>query len=545
MKTSKTLLPVVAILTVSTLSCNQYKDEVVQPNIVLIMSDDMGFSDLGYYGGEINTPNLDMLAQNGLRFTQFYNAARCCPTRASLLTGLHPHQVGIGHMTYSPNDPDVYFGFPEEYSGELNYNGVTIAEVLKSAGYTTLMTGKWHLGLEKGATPLDRGFDRFYGLLPGASNFFRPVHPLGITYMDEPIEITDEDYYTTNAFTEYAIKFMKEARGEHPDNPFFLYLSYTAPHWPIQAPKEDIDKYRGRYMKGWSQLRSERHERMINMGLIDKSWPLTPLDAREWDSLSEEKKVEMDLRMAIYAAMIDRMDQNIGKVISYLEAEEILENTLIIFLNDNGASAEYHELGTGPASQLETKEGLLLTYGRAWANLSNTPFREYKRWVHEGGITTPFIVHWPEGITAEINGNIVEHYSYLPDIMATFIELTNADYPDYYNENAITPHQGNSFAHIFRGVDKPVHDGPIFFEHEGNKAVRYGNYKLVSEWSPESEYNWELFDMKYDRTEMNNLGDSLYQKSAKLIRLWEEWANEVGVFPWSRCLELFRANRNR
>lgn len=513
-----------------------------QPNIILIMSDDMGYSDLGCYGGEISTPNLDKLANNGLRFSRFYNSARCCPTRASLLTGLHPHQTGIGHMTDPPGKPGQHnYGMPA-YEGALNTKCVTIAEVLKTAGYSTLMTGKWHLGNEYGQRPLQRGFDKYYGCVPGATNFFKPEHPRGITLMDEPIEITDEDYYTTDAFTQYAIRFIDEAKNETPQKPFFLYLAYTAPHWPIQAPRSDVDKYRGKYMQGWSALREQRYKRMIELGLIDESWPQTPLGVREWDSLSDAKKVEMDLRMAIYAAMVDRMDQNIGKLISYLELNKNLDNTIIIFLNDNGACAEFAELGSGPAKQLETKEGHVLSYGRAWANASNTPYREYKHWVHEGGIATPFIVHWPRVIPQKMRGSIAEQYSYLPDVMASFIEIANAKYPAEYSNNEIQPLVGKSFIKLLQGENEAVHNEAIFFEHEGNKAVMQGKYKLVSKWTSESEYNWELYDMDADRTEMNNRAEDMPSKVAELSALWMDWAQKNGVAEWTQIIEIQQVN---
>ena len=337
-----------------------------QPNIIIILSDDMGYSDIGCFGGDVATPNLDALAQNGLRFTQFYNGARCCPTRASLMTGCYPHQTGIGHMTNTPDNFTQHdIGVPE-YRGFLNRNCVTIAEVLKSAGYSTLMTGKWHLGIRDSSLwPLQRGFDKFYGCIPGATNFFKPEYPRGIMYMNDTITINDDNYYTTDAFTEYAIRFIDESKKENSEKPFFLYLAYTAPHWPMQAPQEIVNKYKGRYMTGWTELREQRFAKMQEMGIVDKNWKLTDQDSREWDSMPKEKKVEMDTRRAIYSAMIDQMDRKIGELVGYLKENKMLDNTLIIYLNDNGACAEGGELGGGPASQLETKEGYFLTYGRA------------------------------------------------------------------------------------------------------------------------------------------------------------------------------------
>ncbi|AHW58844.1 arylsulfatase [Draconibacterium orientale] len=511
------------------------------PNIILILSDDMGYSDLGCYGGEVETPNLDALAANGLRFTQFYNGARCCPTRASLMTGCYPHQTGIGHMTNTPADFSQHdLGIPE-YRGFLNKNCVTIAEVLKDAGYTTLMTGKWHLGIsDKSKWPLQRGFDKFYGLIPGASNFFKPVYPRGITYMNDTISVTDEDYYTTDAFTDYAIQFIDEAKSENSEKPFFLYLAYTAPHWPLNAPQEDVEKYKGTYMDGWTKLRETRYARMKEIGIVDQGWDLSPQNWREWDSLSEEKKAEMDLRRATYSAQVDRMDQNIGKLVDHLKEQNIFDNTLIIFLNDNGACAEGGELGGGPARQLVTKEGYFLTYGGAWANASNTPYREYKHWVHEGGIGTPFIVHWPGVIPKEKEGQMISEYGFLPDLMATFVDVAQTAYPKEYDGNTIVSTPGKSLVPLFKGENKRIHTEPIFWEHEGNKAVRLGKYKLVSKWNSAQETTWELYNMETDRSEMHDLASSETEKVEEMAAMYDNWAKTNHVLPWNQVQELYR-----
>lgn len=543
----KKILTVFVFFAIIILGCNNIpKTETkTKPNIILIMSDDMGYSDIGCYGGEINTPNLDKLAKNGLQFMQFYNAARCCPTRASLISGLYPHQAGIGHMTNTPADFTQHDLNIPEYRGFLNRNSVTIAEVLKDAGYTTLMTGKWHLGVSsQDKWPLQRGFDKFYGIIPGASNFFKPEYPRGITVGNDTITITDENYYTTDAFTENAIDFIGESRQES-EKPFFLYLAYNAPHWPLNAPKEDIEKYRGKYMKGWQDLRLKRYKNMIEKGLIDKDWELTPQDSRDWNSLDEEKKVEMDLRKAIYSAMVDRMDQNIGKLVDYLENEKILDNTIIMFLNDNGACAEFSELGNGPAEQLGTKEGYILSYGRAWANASNTPYREYKHWVHEGGIATPLIVHWPNGIPKQDNGMLVQQYGFLPDIMATFVDLANAKYPEEYKGNRIPTMVGKSLVPVITGQRSPIHTEPIFWEHEGNKAVRNGKYKLVQSWQDDKKDNWELYDMSRDRTEMNDLSKKMPEKLKEMTDQYNEWAAEMHVLPWDSIQMIYKKKKNK
>lgn len=510
-----------------------------RPNIILIMSDDMGYSDLGCYGGEIRTPNLDRLAENGVKFTQFYNTARCCPTRASLLTGCYPHQTGIGHMT---NPPDRPLGHDYElpgYRGALNRNCVTMGEVLGEAGYRTLMAGKWHLGFhDRDQWPLQRGFEKFYGIISGAANFFQPVHPRGITYDNDTISIEDDNFYTTDAFTDYAIQFIEEARAESTEQPFFLYLAYNAPHWPLNAPEEDIGRYRGKYRKGWDKLREERYQRMQNMQLIDPSWPLTPRDARPWDSLDVDKQEEMDLRMAIYAAMVDRMDQNIGRLTGILKTNDLLANTLIVFLNDNGACAEFSELGNGPKEQLGTKAGYVLSYGRAWANASNTPYREYKHWLHEGGMATPMIVHWPGGIEEANRGEIVREYGFLPDIMTTFLEVAHTSYPETYRGNTIAPAAGKSMLPVLKGAREPIHTEPIFWEHEGNKAVRLGKYKLVQDWDQDQPDKWELYDMEKDRTEMNDLAEIMPDKKAELVAMYENWAKENQVVPWNEIQQI-------
>lgn len=512
-----------------------------RPNIILIMSDDMGYSDIGCYGGEISTPNLDKLANRGLRFAQFYNAARCCPTRASLLTGLYPHQTGIGHMTNTSEDSKAYDAGMEGYRGFLNRNCVTIAEVLKSAGYTTLMTGKWHLGKQdRDLWPLQRGFDKYYGILDGACNYFKPTAPRGITLGNDTVSIRDKEYYTTDAFTSEAINFIEESKDAEKGKPFFLYLAYNAPHWPLQAPKEDIDKYRDRYKDGWEKLRRERFDKMKQMKLIDPSWKLSDDDGPSWESIAQPKKDEMSLRRAIYAAQVDRMDQNIGKLISYLEREKLIDNTIILFINDNGACAEGGEFGGGRPQILETREGNLLSYGQAWANASNTPYRLYKHWTHEGGISSPLIAHWPAGIPKSDQGNIVQEYAFLPDIMATCIDLAGATYPTQFKGRSIHALEGKSLLPLFKGDRQAVHEKPIFWEHEGNKAVRLGKYKLVMQWKRATENKWELYDMDADRTEMNDLSAKMPGKVNEMSALWQEWATSHQVEPWENIQKIRR-----
>ena len=526
-------------LVISGLALLAFADE--RPNIILIMADDMGFSDIGCYGGEIETPNLDQLANDGVKFSQFYNSARCCPTRASLMTGLHPHQTGLGWMTNPPHKIDRTWG--EKYPGYQGYmtrNCVTIAEVLGEAGYATLMTGKWHLGFhDPSRWPLQRGFEKFYGIIAGASNLFYPEYPRGITFGNDPVEdpesTTDRRYYVTDAFTDWGIKFIDEEKAAE-DRPFFLYLAYTSPHWPLHAHREEVEKYRGKYMMGWDQLREERYNRMIELGLIDSDWAMSERSHLPWDEMSEEKKDEMDYRMAYYAAMVDRMDQNIGKLIDHLKAIGKYENTIIMFLSDNGACQEGGRLGgkTDPFD-VETWErtyGNGPGYGEVWANASNTPFRKFKHYTHEGGIATPFILSWPE--KNKKSDDWYQSPAYLPDVMATVVDISGASYPSEFGGNAIPEMEGISMAPALKGKALKRQE-PMFWEHEYQAAIRVGDWKLVgsrvSVPGAPDESRWELYDLSKDRTEVNELSDEQPEKRAKLAKLWKEWANEVQVYP--------------
>ena len=491
-----------------------------KPNIVIVMADDMGYSDIGCYGGEIRTSNLDRLADNGLRFTQFYNAGRCCPTRASLLTGLYAHQTGIGHMTSENEQLRFDLGYPG-YRGYLNRNCVTIAEALKPAGYKTLMTGKWHVGTFEGMWPVDRGFDWYYGIIRGASNFFRPA-PSKLLVRNRERIVPGKDYYTTDAFTDHAIEFVRESERDDA-RPFFLYVAYTAPHWPLHAWPEDIQKYRGKYMAGWDRVRAARLERMTEMGILDRSWRMTVRDAVPWDTLSSAKKDEMDLRMAIYAAQIDRMDQNIGKLVDVLQELGELDDTLFFFLSDNGGCAEGGMLGRGPLEILMTKNGYSQSYGQAWANASNTPFRKYKHWVHEGGIASPLVVHWPAGFSAK--GELRSEPTHLIDFMATALEVGDADYPEEFAGNRIVPLEGVSMVPAFQG--RALGREALYWEHEGHRAVRRAKWKLVSE----HRGPWELYDMEADRTETQDLLAAKPELGRQMIEMYTDWAKNRYVLP--------------
>jgi arylsulfatase A-like enzyme len=476
-----------------------------RPNIIIILADDLGYSDIGCYGSEIATPNLDRLAAGGLRFTQFYNTARCCPTRASLLTGLYSHQAGVGHMVEDKNLPG--------YRGRLNEKCATIAEVLRPAGYFTTMTGKWHIGEKRPHWPVDRGFDRYYGLISGGSNYFKIDSGRQLALDGEPVA-AGEDFYITDAFTDYSVKFLDEAKEKK--KPFLLYAAFTAPHWPLHARPEDIAKYRGKYMDGWDALRAKRHRKMIELGVVDATWPVTPRDdkAPAWEDV--KNKDDRDLRMAIYAAQIDRMDQNIGRILAKLRETGAEENTLVMFLADNGGCAE--EIHRGKAGAAVGTADSFESYGLPWANASNTPFRSYKHWVHEGGISSPFIVSWPAVIK---KAGLVHEPAHLIDLAATCRALAGAAYPADK-----TPLEGVNLDPLFRGGSLSARE--IFWEHEGNRAVRQGKWKLVAR----HKGDWELYDIDADRTELKNLAASNPEKLKELVAKHEAWAARAAVSPW-------------
>ncbi|MCL4119032.1 UNVERIFIED_CONTAM: hypothetical protein GTU68_064193 [Idotea baltica] len=489
----------------------------------------MGYSDLGCFGGEMKTPNLDRLAENGMRFTQFYNAARCCPTRASLLTGLYPHQAGMGGMV-SEND----LGTPGAYQGYLNKQSVTIAEVLKKGGYYTAASGKWHVGEVKPHWPTNRGFDNYYGLISGAANYFdiRKGKRTGIVrhFAKDSTEYLPpkKGFYLTDAITENAVSFLDKANDKKA--PFFLYLAYTAPHWPLHALQEDIDKYKGKFIEGWDDLREKRLIRMRQMGLINANLESSNRDAQvqEWNSLTQQEKIDMDLLMAIYAAQIDRMDQGIGKVINKLEKNGNLENTLILFLSDNGGSHEGGAMGGDFWGNF--KDGLARpgsgdsyhSYGRSWANLSNTPFRMFKSWIHEGGISTPLIAHWPKGIKGK--GVITNQPGHIIDLMVTCTDVADVEYPSIYKGLDIIPTSGKSIVPIFQGKNRAEHEF-IFWEHMGNRGVRMGDWKLVSK----DNGTWELYNLRKDRTELYNVFNDKDKITKKMLIAYEEWSMKNDV----------------
>lgn len=507
------------------------KETDERPNIVLIMADDMGYSDVGCYGGEIPTPNIDRLAQKGVRYTQFYNSGRSCPTRASLLTGLYPQQAGIGAMS---EDPGIKKGekHPENrgvhgYMGFLNRNCVTIAEVLKEAGYHTYMTGKWHVGMHgKEKWPLQRGFEHFYGILAGASSYLKPQGGRGLTLDNTNLPAPQSPYYTTDAFTDYAIRFIDEQTD---DNPFFLYLAYNAPHWPLHTKDKDLEKFAGKYDKGWEAVREERYRKMVELGIVNPDWKLAEWESRAWNELTEAERDSSSLRMSVYAAQVYCMDYNIGKLIDYLEEEGKLDNTLILFLSDNGACVEpYSEKGFGSTSEINKLDSWVHpSYGLPWAQVSNTPYRKYKVRAYEGGIATPLIISWPE-VLGKYSNQIRRNVGFVPDIMATFVEVARAEYPTTYHDgNSIIPMAGTSLMSTVHNPDKQIHEY-IFGEHFNNCFVRWKNWKAVKD---EKMKEWELYDIEKDRTEWNNVAAEYPDVLKKMVRKWEEWANECYIFP--------------
>ena len=517
------VLAAAAFLFILNADCLQlYGETPSRPNIIVILVDDMGYSDLGCFGSEIETPNVDALAAGGLRFTQFYNQGRCCPTRASLMTGLQPHQVGIGHMTEPPGKP---LGIEGPYQGYLNDRCTTIAEVLQRAGYSTVMTGKWHLGIERRKCwPLQRGFDRYFGCLSGAINYFQPGGDRGLMEGNQTIDVP-EGFYATDTFTEKAIEYIDQSISQS-DQPFFLYLAYNAPHWPMNAKWEDFQKYRGKYRGGWRAMMNARNKRQRELGLIDDA--VTPAEhpGPKWASLKERQRDRLDAIMAAYAGCLDSVDQNVGKLVAHLKKIRKHDSTLILFLSDNGACQEGGDFGNGDEAMvrnppLRTTAGVRI--GLHWAGACNTPYRKYKHFVHEGGACTPMIAHWPAGIPVTDQGGFVRQKAYLQDIMATVIELSGGQYPDN-----IVPAQGKSIVPLLKGSRQEIHDEPLFWEHEGNAALRFHQWKLVREYKKP----WELYDLSNDRTELNDLSQKNPKLRAELIEKWETWASNTGVkFP--------------
>ncbi len=526
-----------------------------RPNIIIIMADDLGFSDLGCYGGEIKTPNIDRLGFNGVRMNSFYNTSRCCPSRASLLSGLYPHQAGLGRMTHDMNLPG--------YQGTLDKNTVTIAELLKNSGYQTGMVGKWHVSetpslepeeqlkwlahqKDKGVFsdtstyPIARGFEKYFGNIWGVVDYY---DPFSLVNNKKQVESVPEDYYHTTAIGDSAVAYVNEFSKK--DAPFFLYVAHTAPHWPLQAPDSIIKKYEDKYRKGWKPIRKNRYRGLIEKGIIksEVALPDFMFPGREWE---KNKDTVWDAHaMATHAAMIDILDQTVGELINQLEQSEELDNTVIFFLSDNGASSERpSEYGAGFDRPGETRSGEQIHFpvakdflsgpqtvisgiGPEWAHVSNTPFRYWKARVFEGGITTPFIAHWPAGLNN--NGNVIDNTAaHITDLMATCLDLTKVEYPKNFKGKAVKPTVGKSIIPILKGVCSQNSQKDYFWEHFGAAALRSGDWKIVK---LDSQSEWRLYSLKEDRTEINDLADQNAQTLNIMKERWEKLANQYQVYP--------------
>ena len=529
----------------------------MRPNILILFVDDMGYSDVGCFGGEIDTPNLDKLAAGGVRLTQFYNTSRCCPARAALLTGLYPHQAGIGMMVYRDHG--------EGYRGNLNDKCVTFGEVLRAAGYQTMLVGKWHAGHEPRSRPEVRGFDRFTGIYPHIDSYWKVLRACDI-YRDKKLLIKagenpknpyqpDQEFYTTDFFTDAAMDYIDQALKDKA-KPFALHVCYNVPHFPLEAPDDLIEKYRGKYMAGWDKLREEKLKRMKKMGIVPQTQKLprvkgfvnkkipgftgVGVDADylpKWDSISEKDRKELDFRRAIYAAQIDRFDWNVGRIVKHLAKRGILDNTLILFFSDNGCSGELGPFGTNwkkytssNYKQWRKKGGWSISQGQCWASYSNAPLRKYKKFVHEGGIASPFIVHWPAGIgkSGRVVGGQMFH---LIDVMPTLCEAAGAKYPQTYKGRKITPAQGISMIPFIRGDEIKVAPRTLYWQHENHAAVREGNWKLVTT-NDRDQKAWELYDLAKDRSESEDLSKEQPAIAERLKKKWLRWAEQVNAVPF-------------
>lgn len=501
-----------------------------KPNIVFIVADDMGYSDIGCYGGEIQTPNLDALAKDGLRFTQFYNTARCWPSRAAILTGYYAQQVHRDAL------PGLGGGARDERPSWARL----LPEMLHSLGYRSYHSGKWHVD----GPVLAGGFDHSYLLNDYDHNF----NPRKTSLDDKPLPPlrADSGYYTTTAFAQHAIDMLADHQTNHHNQPFFLYLAFTVPHFPVQAPPEDIAVFQDRYRAGWDVLRADRYERMKKMGLINCSLsPLEPdvrpgwsasekelLDkigagevgrAISWKDLTDEQKRFQSVKMAIHAAMVHRMDTEIGRVIAQLKAMGCLDNTVIFFLSDNGASAE--QLVRGDGNERSAQPGSAKSYlciGPGWSSAANTPFRLHKSWVHEGGITTPLIVHWPSGISA--HGELRQNPGHVIDLAPTVLQLAGGKWPEKYKEEKLPAPPGRSLVPAFAADNSVKHDN-FWWLHNGNRAIRAGDWKLVST----KEGSWELYDLRTDRAESHDLAAANPEKVKELEAAWTRQLKEYSA----------------
>lgn len=518
-----------------------------RPNILVILADDMGYSDLGCYGSEIPTPHIDRLAVTGIRYTRFHNSARCSPTRASLLTGLYPHQTGIGSMMHDQGLPG--------YQGDLNENVVTIAQVLRESGYSTFLSGKWHVTKQtdmfrdelpeeeriytsKHNWPLQRGFDNFFGTIHGAGSFFEPTT---LVQGNDPVTEFPDGFYYTDAISDFAVERIRKA-AEDPSRPFFGFVSHVAPHWPLHAKPEDIELFKGHYDVGWDVVRQRRLDRMKLLGLVSQDLELSPRHegVPAWED--EPDKEWYGHAMAVYAAQMYSMDQGIGRIVEALRDTGQLENTMILFLSDNGGCAEviterwprslhmpYELLDGSPVfrgkhlDRLPGPANTYASYGVGWANASNTPYTWFKHFIQLGGTLTPLVISWPAGTAEGVAGSVTDQIGHVKDFMPTFLEVANAAYPETFKGQPITPHEGISLVPNFKG--EQVEPKTLYWEHNGSRGVLDGYWKLVSI----RNRAWALHDLRTDPLELTDIGDSMPEVRAQLLSKYQAWADRVGV----------------
>lgn len=502
-------------------------ERAAQPNVVLILADDLGYSDLGCYGGEIDTPHLDRLADGGLRFTQFYNTARCWPSRAAVLTGYYAQQVRR----------DAIPG--EKFGGRARRPSWAplLPQMLRPLGYRSYHSGKWHLDGKTAAG----GFDHSY-VIDDHNRFFAPRK---LTKDDRPLPPVEADagYYATTAIADHAIKCLRGHAAQHGERPFFSYIAFTCPHFPLHAPEQDIARYRARYTEGWNAIQAARGKRLKQLGIVphdppamerevgppyrfddvpEKLGPGEVLRPLAWRELSDVQRAFQAEKMAIHAAMVDRMDREIGRVLAQLEAMGQLDNTLILFASDNGASAEVMVRGDGHDRQAPAgSAATFLCLGPGWSSAANTPFRRHKTWVHEGGIATPLIVHWPAGIAAA--GELRHAPTHLIDVVPTVLELAGGEPPARWNAAAAPERPGRSLVPLL-SKDGTVRRADLWWLHDGHRAIRSGNWKLVSDGGPNDA--WELYDLSRDRGEISNLADQQPERVSRLARAWQERLEE-------------------
>jgi arylsulfatase A-like enzyme len=498
-----------------------------RPNVVVLLADDLGFSDLGATGGEIRTPALDALAAEGLLFTQFYATPRCSPTRASLLTGMHPHAAGVGHLASTATEYRAY-------TGAILPDVATLPERLREAGYHSYAVGKWHLDPKNDPAgpnaPVSRGFERWFGVMRGADDYY---HPESLGRDTSSLPDPGDGFYLTDALAKNAGDFIRDHRRDHPDDPFFLYFAFTAPHWPMQAPAEDVARYADHYADGWDAARTKRHQRLRELGLIRPGVEPAPRDPAVEAWTQTEHSHWQSARMRAYAAMVDRMDQAVAQVLAVLDETHARENTIVFFLSDNGACAEElppwsgwlrrfaglwtpDHYGDDPGVDPGEPESFQ-AYGRGWSNVSNAPFRGHKSGLYEGGIASPLIVRWPGALAVRPDARTATP-SHVVDVAATILDLAGV---------AGNGLDGIPLTDVLQGVER-IREEPIVWEHEGWRAIRDGHLKAVARWRGD----WELYDLADDPTEQLDLAAHRPNDVARLASQWQAWSDAAGVQPW-------------